>query len=190
MKASQITLLAFLSGLLLSASCKKHVVPPVDQLSLLPPATQTGARTFGCLVNGRAFVPKNRSFLEGPIMQCNYIYTSGGFYFDVSGGNDNSNGTPVSILIQTDSLAIKEGQTLPLTGYATAGEASGTYITSASSVSPLLYFHTNSNVGGQVSITHMDTIKQIVSGTFYFTAVTNGDTVKITNGRFDMPYTR
>jgi hypothetical protein len=190
MKLIRSIALPIFSLIILSSSCKKHVIQPINQLSLLPAATQTGANTFGCLVNGQAFVPKNRSLLQGPIMQCNYIYTLGGYYFDVSGGNSNSNGTPVSILIQTDSLTIKDGQTLPLTGYAIAGEASGTYITSASSVSPLSYFHTNSNASGQLNITHMDTIKQIVSGTFYFTAVNNGDTVKITNGRFDMPYTR
>ena len=30
--------------------------PPKDQFSLLPPETQTGQRTFGCLINGKAYV--------------------------------------------------------------------------------------------------------------------------------------
>jgi hypothetical protein len=81
MKIPGIITLTILSALLLSASCKKHVVKPADQLSLLPPATQTGARTFGCLVNGLAFVPKNQSIIEGPDMQCNYIFLNGGYYF-------------------------------------------------------------------------------------------------------------
>src|SRR5471030_2994923 len=99
-------ILPIFSLIILSSSCKKHVIQPADQLSLLPAATQTGANTFGCLVNGQVFVPKNRSFLVGPIMQCNYIYTSGGYYFEVSGGNNNSSWYPVAIFVQTDSLTV------------------------------------------------------------------------------------
>ena len=41
---------------LLGASCKKTSTPdPADQL---PPATQTGANTFGCLVNDKVWIPK------------------------------------------------------------------------------------------------------------------------------------
>jgi len=181
--------LPIFSLIILSSSCKKHVIQPADQLSLLPAATQTGANTFGCLVNGQAFVPKNRSFLVGPIMQCNYIYTSGGYYFEVSGGNNNSSGYPVAIFVQTDSLTVSEGQTLSLTQYATAGMASGSYGIGTSA--GILNYYTNQNQSGQLNITHMDTVKQIISGTFYFNATSSsGDVVKVTNGRFDMPYTR
>ena len=34
--------------------CKKDDPKPEDQL---PPATRTGANTFGCLVNGQAWTP-------------------------------------------------------------------------------------------------------------------------------------
>jgi hypothetical protein len=40
-----------------------------------------------------------------------------------------------------------------------------------------------------LTIIHLDTINQVVSGTFQFKAVSKiGDTVKITNGRFDVHY--
>ena len=46
-------LLAALLGL---SQCKKKRDPaPEDQL---PPATQTGANTFGCLVNGQPWTPQ------------------------------------------------------------------------------------------------------------------------------------
>ena len=48
-----ITMLA----LLCAASCKKENKNE-DQL---PPATQTGANTFGCLVNGKVWIPKGFS---------------------------------------------------------------------------------------------------------------------------------
>ena len=171
------------------SSCKKHTVVPVNQLSLLPPATQTGARTFGCLVNGKAFVPQNRNLLEGPDLQCNYIYTSGGYYLTVGSSNTNSDGSIIGIILQTDSLKVVEGEVLPLTKYATAGLAYGSYSIFATPSIP--YYRTNQQQTGQLNVTHLDTVKQIVSGTFYFTAVNNlSDTVKITDGRFDMPYTR
>ena len=109
MKLIRTIALPVLSLIILSSSCKKHVIQPVDQLSLLPPATQTGANTFGCLINGEAFVPQNQSFLVGPRLQCNYIYTSGGYYFTVGGINKNGNGVESDIIVFTDSLAIHDG---------------------------------------------------------------------------------
>jgi len=48
-------LLLTISFFLLSSSCKKNKpTNPVDQL---PPETQTGANTFGCLINGEVFKP-------------------------------------------------------------------------------------------------------------------------------------
>ena len=41
--------------LLCAASCKKEKIAEIDKL---PAATQTGANTFGCLVNGKVFVSK------------------------------------------------------------------------------------------------------------------------------------
>ena len=53
-------------------------------------------------------------------------------------------------------------------------------------------YSTSANVSpGQLTITFLDNQKQIISGTFYFNVLDhNGDTVKITNGRFDMHYTQ
>jgi hypothetical protein len=58
--------------------------------------------------------------------------------------------------------------------------------------SPLLMYSTDSTTKGEITITHFDQRKQIVSGTFWFDAVetTNGDTVHVTDGRFDMQYTQ
>jgi hypothetical protein len=168
----------------MSSSCKKQVVQPVSELSKLPAATQTGANTFGCLINGQAFVPQNRSLLEGPKLQCNYIYTAGGYYFTVGGVNKNSGGITSDVIIFTDSLAIKDGQTIKLADDG-RGKAFGEYYL----VNPP--YQTNKTLTGELNITKFDTIKQIISGTFYFNVLDNAlDTVKITDGRFDMPYTR
>ena len=183
MKKQRPVILLILSLILLSSSCKKHAVKPVDELSKLPAATQTGANTFGCLINGKAFVPQNRSILQGPSIQCNYIYTAGGYHFTAAADNKNQ-----GIIVGTDSLAIAEGQTLTFKTF-TPGNADASYT--------LYYiigenqYVTNNTVSGRLTITKLDPVKQIVSGTFYFDAVNgNGETVKITNGRFDMLYTK
>jgi len=51
-------LLLFLPALLSLSCCKKDDDQPVDPVNQLPPATQTGANTAGCLVNGEPFTPK------------------------------------------------------------------------------------------------------------------------------------
>lgn len=47
----------FLCGLLILACSSDDA--PVDQESLLPPITQTGENTFGCLVDGKYFRPRD-----------------------------------------------------------------------------------------------------------------------------------
>jgi hypothetical protein len=181
--------LCFLSLVLLSASCNKRGVAPQSELSKLPAATQTGANTFGCLVNGKAFLP-NGNIFAGPALQCNYINLNGGNYFLISA---SSKSYPIvyAVAVRTDSLTISQGQTTQLTGYNIEGEADGDY----SIFNPPAYiysYYTNKTVTGQLTITKLDPAKQILSGTFSFTAVdaSRGDTVKVTDGRFDMYYTK
>jgi hypothetical protein len=160
-------------------SCKKQ---PVDQLSLLPPATQTGANTFGCLVNGVAFIPGNRSLITGPQLTCQYGLFGNGYIFNLTAGAKVSSANFATVTIQTDSLKISAGETVPLTKFATPGYASGVYLDNQ----PV---HITDDARGKLMITHLDSINHIVSGTFYFSAVrANGDTVKIMDGRFDMHY--
>ncbi len=156
-------------------ACKKHNVTPVNQLSLLPPATQTGARTFGCLINGQAFVPGNQSVLEGPNLQCDYEYVGRGYYFEVKCSNKYSDGSVKSILVGTDSLTIREGQVLKLTGSPSAGAAGASY--NIFSLSGNFIYQTSPTLTGLLTIKKLDSIKQIVSGTFYFNVLNNvGDT--------------
>lgn len=49
----KLTLLAL--SALCFAACKKTNTPVQDQL---PPITQTGAGTFGCLINGEVYTPQ------------------------------------------------------------------------------------------------------------------------------------
>jgi hypothetical protein len=190
MKILKPFLLVIFSLILLSSNCKKDNQAPVSELSKLPAATQIGANTFGCLVNGVAFLPGGDTF-SGAKVQCNYIYLNNSYSLNVSASFKGNNGSETGIFLQTDSLPVKEGQTLNLKNYAVPGMAFGSYDIFATP--NFTYYETNSTVTGQLTITHFDQTKQIMSGTFSFNAVNttnSSDAVKITDGRFDMLYTQ
>jgi len=180
MKKLHLFFLFMVSFTLLAPSCKKQ---PKDQLSLLPPATQTGANTFGCLINGAAFVPESGGFVLGAAFKSQYTISAQGYVFYIAASNKSAGDIITNVSIATDSLKISEGETLLLSKYATPRNASGAYAYNLTS------YQTNANVTGALTITHLDTINLIVSATFHFNAVSKGgDTVKITNGRFDVHY--
>ncbi|MEO9100410.1 MAG: hypothetical protein ABI267_08820 [Ginsengibacter sp.] len=176
---------------LFASECKKHKPSnPVDQL---PPETQIGANTFGCLINGEAFLPKGPSL--SPILQCAYQYLntnySQGYFFQLSAGNKRNSSNVFGIGIFSDSLAIKEGvftlnenQKRNAYGLYSRFQEQGNIVEST-----ILY--TKSNLSGQLIITKFDEINQIVAGTFWFNVVKSpGDTIKVTDGRFDMQFTK
>jgi hypothetical protein len=182
------TLLLVLSVILLGSSCKKQKpVNPVDQL---PPETQTGANTFGCLVNGQIFKPGGAQ-LSGGSLQCNYQLVNGAYHFTLIGRfQNNSNGTGGSIGLYTDSLSVHQGDKLSLKAKI-KGNPSADYFKAINSYQYELFNTDDLSYLGELWIKKLDSVNQIVSGTFWFNAVnSNGDTVKITEGRFDVHYTK
>ena len=182
------TIFTFL--VLTSIQCRKNKpANPVDQL---PPATQIGANTFGCLVDGKVFMPKGLGL--SPTLTCYYQYiyypSPTGYVFQIKAKNTNSPSIFQSINILVDSLKLIDGKTYILEE-SIKGHSRGNYVksrTDNTSYENYLTFHPNS---GQLIITKFDEINQIVSGTFWFNAVnSNGDTVRVTDGRFDMRYTK
>ena len=174
-------------------SCKKQKpAKPIDQL---PSATQTGANTFGCLVNGEAVVI-HKPFLDlSGDFGCSYILTYSsitGYVFGVT-GTDKIDGCHFkSVGLQLDSVQLQL-TTYPLTtGRVLYGKIGWVNIANGCPPSPLLMYTTDSVVTGEMTITHFDQQKQIVSGTFSFDAVetAKGDTIHVTDGRFDMIYTQ
>jgi hypothetical protein len=128
------------------------------------------------------FTKKSFSVIARTDLRRTYSNSVNGYAFNIGASRDLGHGSLDRVGISTDSLKIREGETLPLTKYS-PDLASGEYDLNLSSYS------TNANATGQLTITHLDTINQVVSGTFQFKAVSKiGDTVKITNGRFDVHY--
>ena len=151
--------------------CNKEDDNPQNPIDQLPLATQTGANTFGCLINGEPFVVSNTSNQTA-------IYQGG--VLQIGGGIDNSImdkrisinisapinlNTPYDLTLFPNNLAI----------FVNNGE--GCYYD---------YDHTTS---GTLTITKFDQTNFIISGTFNFSTQTNEcENINITNGRFDLQY--
>lgn len=142
---------------------------PVDQL---PPATQTGANTFGCLINGEPFVVSNTSN-QSAIYQGNLLQISATF--------ENSNSDQSIAFNLLNPLNINETYTFNNNAY----KAGYSYI--SNNITCIYDF--DKTYQGVINFTKIDTINFIVSGTFEFSTITeNCQDIKITNGRFDLQY--
>ncbi|MBH8567316.1 hypothetical protein KB206_00355 [Microvirga sp. STS02] len=170
-------------ALLLLTQCSKckNDPRPADPVSQLPPVTQTGANTFGCLVNGQAYTPQGNNgtsnfavlYEPGPtganLNLLTYRITSNGRqYLNLSCG-------PVT-QARTYSLSI------PVTE-GTAGYAD------TSRPRPCDSYESNqapSYRKGTLTLTRLDLQARIIAGTFELTLAQPGcDTIRITQGRFD-----
>lgn len=172
--------LAILALLPLLGGCRKDHTPdpPVDPLSLLPRETQTGAKTFGSLLNGQAWTPAG-SPLAGPLLTCSYLNSR---LVIVASRNTNVNG--MSIFQRISIVLDKVHQ-------------SGIYTANDSTYRVVEYedFKTNCTLTsstthtGTVTLTKLDPVARIASGRFTFSLEKPGcDRAEVTNGRFDCAF--
>ena len=127
-------------------------------------------------------------------MQANYQNLGngpgGGYYLVLSGRNQSNNNPLTSVSIYTDSLNISQGSSYILKSRRN-GNASGRYFGSEVNVTLATYHTADISFTGQLFVRKLDEINQIISGTFWFKAVNSaGDTINVTDGRFDVRYTR
>ncbi|SHE75437.1 hypothetical protein SAMN05444278_10543 [Psychroflexus salarius] len=151
----------------------------------LPPATQTGANTVGCLVNGEVFLPKSEGI--NPAVVCNYEYEEGEFYFNLVFSDLRGTGVK-TVSVRTSEIALQADSTYSLDQDNTIFDSfiggGGLYGINATN-----YFYTNSANTGELTITRLDLSNSIISGTFWFDAINDkGDIVEIREGRFDYQY--
>jgi hypothetical protein len=169
-----------------SMKCKKDETG----IEALPPTTQEGKNTFGCLVNGEAFTPKG-SNLGGPVLSSYYQYlnspTAQGYFFNVSADMEEDN-ISKSISIGANNVIIKQGSKYQLKNYPNVDEVYARLIIISNSGS-INQYETINIYKGELLISKFDETKQIVSGTFWFDAVNkNGEKVEVREGRFDVKY--
>jgi hypothetical protein len=164
--------LAVLLGL---SQCNKKDVEPVDQL---PPATQTGANTLGCLVNGQAWTPQgNDGYSNYSVVYDPNPY--GVLDLTTYRYQQSPNNKQILILYARNLHALKSYDLVDPS------------ITRVSWKDRLTGCDFNSNAPdtyhkGTLTITRLDVQAGIISGTFNFTLAKPGcDTVRVTQGRFD-----
>jgi len=163
------------------ACCNKDDNPiPTNPVDQLPPATQTGANTFGCLLDGQVFKPG----LTNNSLDCVYQNINSEYYFSLQGNRRDSNNNLIRLGCSTQNLQIIEGQTYQLKERID-GNANGKYFFN------LDFIYTTSTEVGELKITKLDFTNNIVSGTFWFDVKDNKGVIhQIRNGRFDMQFTQ
>ena len=161
------------SALKILSSCSvfSNDTEPTD-LEKLPPATMSGQNTFGCLVNGKAFIPLTSIDLQA-------IFQQGQLQFGAQVYGDDFD--QIIYMNLTDPLV--ENQV-----YIFEGE---TYHCSYTKrvENAVCNYEPEDVVEGHVLFTNIDRINWIISGTFEFSITSpDCDTVYITDGRFDLEY--
>lgn len=190
MKPLNLILLLFLLSTFIS--CKKKDISPSNPIDQLPAAFTSGMNTIGCLVNGKALVPKADKW--GDITySCYYQYLDDsfgkGYYFNVDVNNTKDKPSR-AVFVQARKLELEEGKTYPLLTRGVDGNAHALFTAYSSTSGPVDYF-TNETNRGELTITKLDKYSQIISGTFWFDAVDeNGNKVEVREGRFDMKYVK
>ena len=154
-----------------------QIIPPVNQL---PPATQFGANTFGCLLDGEVFIPG----LTGNPLDCMYQFVDGGYNFSLQANKRDDANNIVLIGLSTKILSIEQNGIYQLLEN-TNGNAYGTYSYAT------VFSYTNQTYTGQLKITKLDFTNSIVSGTFWFDVEDNQGIIhQIREGRFDVQFTQ
>jgi hypothetical protein len=179
MKLLKLLCIAFL---LVSTNCKKDDDGTKTALEQLPPATQTGAQTFGCLIDGKPFIPDN----FGSGRPSAFYQFVGGAYTSVIKGARRNDEPSISISIGALDIEGFSEQEYLLT-IEQSENFYGLYLLDGGIV---LDASTNISKPGKLNITRFDDKAFIISGTFEFTVLDNdGKEIKITDGRFDLNYT-
>ncbi len=170
----------FLAITLCASKCKKNTP---SELEKLPPATQTGAKTFGCLVNGQAFIPDNGcTFLCSPAFAPYYENINGGlFSFTATlrtNGIDKVINLGIDTCISIGSYNFTTGNSKRRIGYNDYKNINGCETIYSNDAGVVTV--------GILELSRFDLTNRVFSGTFEFTLSKAGcETIKITNGRFD-----
>jgi hypothetical protein len=151
--------------------------------------SQEGKNTFGSLVNGEVWIPYYQCGLINFLTHCEELQS-------VVTPLDTTSKLPLEVDLFT-SRKIAGGSFTSFiirTRILKTGKFDSTFIAiyTRDSISYQPQYPLN-NASNAITINKLDTINQIISGTFYFTLYgpygpTNGDSVVVTDGRFDVTY--
>ena len=172
-------LFLFLSFLVVACNNDDGNDSPQNPADALPPATQTGEGTFGCLIDGEPFFP---SRFGGDRPSAFYQFVRGAFTLGISASRGGGTDTQAIGLGALDVEGLEE-QIYFLTSEE-SGNFSGRYNIGGGGV---LRARTTEENPGTLTITNFT--GEIISGTFEFIVLDNdGSEIRITDGRFDLKY--
>lgn len=163
---------------LLFFSCSKEAVE-------LPPATQTGANTFGCRIDDKFWVPLGFGLVPtAPILEAQFLAT------DLKINARNFSASPT----ESEFEFLIKGATVPgvyllnsNVSYPNAAASYAYYV--HRKLTPDNEWITSAQYTGSVTITKIDTISHFVSGTFEFHAINmynDPQPINVRDGRFDI----
>lgn len=164
--ASFLLLSALIITLLSSPQCKKDV----DELSKLPPITQEGKNTFGCLVNGKAWIPQG---YDGVFPNIRVTVEPNSLDIRVYSYKDQ--------VLNEILIGCTDFKGIGIYNFNNPTQQSFGYITSNCQI----LRNDTAYRTGNFRITKFDS--DIISGTFECSLFLRncGDTIRITHGRFD-----
>ena len=174
-KRTPALLLTALMGL---SQCKKNDPVPNGPANQLPPATQTGANTFGCLVNGQVWTPSGSDGTSNYSIYYDKGYHNGTLNISAYRYGSSSTNSKQLITIYSDSLHAIGNYTLTKDGHQEAlfkDRSTGCEFFGG------VYYRR-----GTLTISRLDLQAGVISGTFAFTLYKPGcDSIRVTQGRFD-----
>lgn len=156
--------------------------------TVLPPITTIGANTFGCKVNGEVWVAEVPVNWHG-LVPLWAEYREQGLKIGATRKPESAQGWIYQSInlysfgpINSDTLFLDDPYEPPYNGMT---KPTGRY----ADIRQNCELWTDSINTGFIHFIRFDSINEIISGTFEFTAVEEGcDTVRITEGRFDIAY--
>lgn len=167
--------LLLLITVLFSFQCRKHHISEIEKL---PPVTQSGANTFGCLINGKAWMPSGFDRNPNFFIIVDPTFQNGNF--DLRTYRIENHKTEKIIIFSNDIHQV---------GTFTISSTGNVFIDFKSEINNCYFLGSSSNFSsGFLKIDRYDMQNGIVAGEFECTLydrTTTCDTIKITNGRFD-----
>jgi hypothetical protein len=179
MKNKYTLLLFFAAFCCMGVQCKEDDDSYAKELAKLPPYTKKGYNTFGCLINGKAFPQSSEGYHQKQV-----YYYNGELHINYS-TMFNSFDANEAITVRTNKIH-KEGA---FTIEPILGEDQFTVITGGDDgFYSTILFQSPIERRAAITITRLDSINHIISGTFSFKArsIQSDKEVSVEHGRFDI----
>jgi hypothetical protein len=170
---------------LLFSACKKS--QPHKAAEGLPPITNTGANTFGCMINGELFKPKwAPGYLYSQPLKFNCQMVGSQRVFSLAAKNMAMG---KSMVINVVDIDLPGGDTSLVFDSPYARSCASARFGSDTQAGEYRY-NTYKYCAGELHLFHLYKGNSRVAGTFWFDAVDTltRDTVRVQNGRFDIGY--